>query len=329
MPSKTIRMFAYKNCQLLDVCGPLQVFASANSVLNQSAYDVAICAEAGGAIATNSGITVNAPLAIGDIDGCDTLLVAGGSGVFEQLENTAVIDWVKSSADNTNRLGSVCTGAFILAACGLLDGRRAVTHWRHHQQLQLRFPAVKVEADALYLHDSGIYTSAGVTAGIDLALSLVAEDHGHAVAAAVAKDLVVFMHRPGGQSQFSNHLAYQTDPARLNDAVSRTLDHIQHYPDTNLDIDALAEVACLSPRHLTRLFRQQLGQTPISYVEEYRLSIAQEHLEHTRLSLEQIAEKSGFSSAEQLRRVMKRRRGLTPAEYRQRFADPVYRKQSA
>ncbi|MEH6813067.1 MAG: helix-turn-helix domain-containing protein [Motiliproteus sp.] len=318
---KSISVLAYPGCQLLDVCGPLQVFASANNQLDKADYKISISAATAGPFLTNSGITLIADQAFDASGVYDTLLIAGGSGVFSQFQNHKLLADIKQQSQLCRRLGSVCTGAFLLAACGLLDNHRAVTHWQHCTQLQQQYPQIQVEADALYLCDQGIYTSAGVTAGIDLALALVAEDLGHELASQVARELVVFMHRPGGQAQFSGALQQQTTRALAAGPVSKLLEYIHNHPRANLSIEYLAEHIGLSSRHLTRLFRQQLGQTAASYIEEYRLTLAQDLLARTSQKLENIADNCGFTSADQLRRVMQRKRRISPTEYRQRFAE--------
>ncbi len=318
---KTISVLAYAGCQLLDVCGPLQVFASANNLLDKPDYKISVSATTAGPFLTNSGITLIADQTFNATAAYDTLLIAGGSGVFSQLQNHKLLADITQQSRLCRRLGSVCTGAFLLAACDLLDNHRAVTHWQHCSQLQQQYPQIKVEADALYICDQGIYTSAGVTAGVDLALALVAEDYGHDLASQVAKELVVFMHRPGGQSQFSSALQLQTTRAAADGPISELLQYIHSHPRNNLSIESLAEHIGFSPRHLTRLFRQQLGQTAACYIEEYRLTLAQDLLARTSQLLDSVAKNSGFASADQLRRVMQRKRRISPSQYRQRFAE--------
>ncbi len=318
---KTVSVLAYKNCQLLDVCGPMQVFASANKQLSEPAYQVQICALQPGVVTTNSGIQLVAEQQFSVDSRFDTLLIAGGSGVFEQCKNQQLITTVKQQHKHCRRLASICTGVFILAEAGLMDNRRAVTHWKHCQQLQQQYPKITVEADALFMAEQGIYTTAGVCAGIDLALALVADDYGHKIATQVARELVVFMHRPGGHSQFSQALSNQTDRADASGPIKELIDYIHGNPTHNLSIERLAEKTGFSSRHLTRLFRQQHGQTLGSYVEDYRLTLAQDLLVRSNQQQEQIAKHCGFNSADQLRRVMLRKRGITPSEYRQRFSE--------
>ncbi|OMH32819.1 GlxA family transcriptional regulator [Motiliproteus sp. MSK22-1] len=316
---KTIAVLAYPGCQVLDVTGPLQAFATANQFLGSNGYEITITAPDTEVIKTNSGISLQVDQNFNALRPVDTLLIAGGSGVFDQLNNELLVRRIQLQNDHCRRLGSVCTGAFLLAATGLLEGLRAVTHWRYCKQLATMHPKIQVEENALFIRDQGIYSSAGVTAGIDLALSMITEDHSHSVAMKVAQELVMYVHRPGGQSQFSTLLQAQTNGSSLRGL----LDYIQNHPTADLTTEALAERQSVSPRHLSRLFKQKLGQSPAAFVEEVRLEQARGKLERSDIGFQQIAVQSGFSSADQLRRAFTRKFGISPRQYRERFANTV------
>ncbi len=319
--TRHIVLFAYPDCQLLDVSGPWQVFASANALSPQPLYQLTLVADAVGPVATNGGLAVHATHSYHQLNRLlplDTLLVAGGSGVIQQREIAAVKEALCAVAPQVRRLGSICSGAFLLAAAGLLDGCRVTTHWRHAQQLADEYPALSVEPDALYIESNARYTSAGVTAGVDLALSLVEADHGAALAGRVARELVVFLHRPGGQSQFSEALRHQQDAGPLR----RLLDQLHADPASDHSLERMADVMAVTPRHLTRLFRRHLQVSPGAYLTQLRLEQARLALlnEREQLSLERLAQRWGLGSAEQLRRQFQRYYGLSPSVYRQRFA---------
>ena len=273
MPA-TVVFLGYADCQLLDVAGPWQVFASANLLAGRALYRTHLLADAVGPVATNGLLRIEA-----DLDWCardalgpvDTFLVAGGSGVFERYAEPASLERLRAEGDRVRRLGAVCTGAFLLAAAGLLDGRRATTHWRHAPRLAAEFPAVRVEPDALYLESDGRWTSAGVTAGIDLALSMVEADHGPALAGRVARELVMFLHRPGGQSQFSEILE---DQGHAGGTLRRLIDRLHADPGAPHDLESMASFAAVTPRHLSRLFRRHLDTTPGAYLTRLRLERA-------------------------------------------------------
>ena len=245
-------------------------------------------------------------------------MVAGGSGVMQQRDIAAVKQVLGEIAPEVRRLGSICSGAFLLAAAGLLDGCRVTTHWRHAPQLAEEYPALSVEPDALYIESNGRYTSAGVTAGIDLALSLVEADHGADLAGRVARELVVFLQRPGGQSQFSEILRHQQAAGPLR----RLLDQLHADPSVDHGLDSMADLVAVSTRHLTRLFRRHLNTTPGAYLTQLRLEQARLALLSKRepVSLERIAQRWRLGGAEQLRRQFQRYYGVSPSVYRQRFA---------
>ncbi|SDK81009.1 Transcriptional regulator GlxA family, contains an amidase domain and an AraC-type DNA-binding HTH domain [Modicisalibacter muralis] len=319
--SRSIALLAYPRCQLLDVSGPWQVFASANELAGKPLYRLTLLGESPGPLATNSGMAFHADRSwhsLGVEETLDTLLVAGGSGVTEQCGNAALIDKLRELAPHVRRIGSVCTGAFLLAAAGLLDGHRATTHWRHCHRLAEAYPAISVDSDALYLESQGRYTSAGVTAGIDLALSLLEADHGAELAGRVARELVVFLHRPGGQSQFSEALrSQQRDVGPLR----RLLDELHANPGADHCLEAMAARMAVSPRHLSRLFHRYLDTTPGAYLTRLRLEQARQTMlaSPTPLPLERLARHWRLGGAEQLRRLFQRHYGVSPSVYRQRF----------
>ncbi|HDZ47538.1 hypothetical protein LCGC14_0058360 [marine sediment metagenome] len=319
--TRHVALLAYPDCQLLDVSGPWQVFASANALCPKPLYQLTLVADTVGPVATNGGLAVHATHSYHQLNRLlplDTLLVAGGSGVIQQREIAALKEVLCEIAPHVRRLGSICSGAFLLAAAGLLDGCRVTTHWRHAQQLAEEYPALSVESDALYIESNGRYTSAGITAGIDLALSLVEADHGAALAGRVARELVVFLHRPGGQSQFSEALRHQQDAGPLR----RLLDQLHADPASDHSLERMADVMAVTPRHLTRLFKRHLQITPGAYLTQLRLEQARLALlnEREQLSLERLAQRWRLGGAEQLRRQFQRYYGVSPSVYRQRFA---------
>ena len=245
----------------------------------------------------------------------DTLIVAGPYGVPDR-PSEEVARWLREQAAQARRYGSTCTGAFLLAHAGLLSGRRVTTHWQYAERLAAEYPDIQVEPDRIFVRDGPVFSSAGVAAAIDLAFSLIEEDHGRALALWVARRLVVFLKRPGGQSQFSAALTAQTAATGPIDSIRL---HILENPRADLDLAALAEVAGVSPRHLSRLFHAELGKSPAAYVELTRLDIARRLLEDSTSPIKSIAYAAGFGSTATLRRAFLRRIGATPAEYRRRF----------
>ena len=261
---------------------------------------------------------MSADVALGDLRGhIDTLIVAGGYGIFDIIEDAEFVRSLQRAAKKSRRVGSICTGAFALAAAGLLDGRRATTHWRFSDQLRNCYPTVVVDSDPIYIRSGNVYTSAGVTAGMDLALALVEEDRGHDVAMSIAREFVLFMRRPGGQSQFSTALAAQTaDREPLRELQAWIVDNLT----ADLSAESLAERAHMSPRHFARVFTREVGQTPARYVENVRVEAAQRRLEESTGSLEEIAGHCGFGSVNSMRRSFLRVRGIPPSDYRRRFS---------
>ena len=316
---RSVGILAIPGVQLLDVSGPLDVFAEANVQAGRAAYRLQLVAVAAGEIRSSSGTRILPDAAIGDgaEERFDTLLVAGAPHVAEIVPEAATVEWIWRAATASRRYGSVCSGAFLLAAAGLLDGRRITTHWAVAEALALRHPEVTVEADAIHLRDGPLCTAAGVTAGLDLALALVEEDLGREVAMRVAGQLVMFFKRPGGQLQFS-----RTGTAAP--AGRSALQQVQRYVAANLTADlsvpALAGRTGLSPRHFARLFQHEVGATPAAWVEEARVAAARQRLEEGRDTPKQVAAHCGFADADTLRRAFARHVGVTPAEYRKRFS---------
>ena len=317
---RLVAMVAYPGAQTLDVVGPLEVFALANQHLaagtGHDAYRIEVLAREAGPLRSASGLGLIADRSFRRIrTGIDTLLVAGGD-VADAARDPVLRRWLQRQAPRVRRLGSVCSGAFVLAEAGLLDGRTATTHWAAAGLFARRYPRVTLDADALFVHDGNVYTSAGITAGMDLALALVEEDHGHAVALTVARRMVLFLKRPGGQSQFSQHLLAQTQtPDTLQGLPHWILEHL----DDDLSVESLAARAAMSPRNFARVFARATGQTPAKFVERARLERARMQLEESARSVDEVADACGFGSGERMRRTFLRHLGVPPHDYRQRF----------
>jgi len=317
MPARRrVLVLAVEDAEALDIVGPVQVLFAAGQVSSDVAYDVQVVAPGGGRVNLESGLALYAEALPDPPPRLDTLLIAGGPGARAAVEDPNVVAWVAAASARAVRTASVCTGAFLLAEAGLLAGRQATTHWGYCDSLAQRYPDVDIDADALYIRDGQVWTSAGITAGIDMTLALVEEDAGRRVALEVARELVVFLKRPGGQSQFSRALAVQQ-------ASQPALRDLQAWIAANLDADltvaALATRVHLTERSFTRAFRREIGQTPAAYVESLRVERARMLLEDGAESLEAVARTTGFRSAEVLRRAFHRRVGVSPAGYRERF----------
>ena len=317
---KTIAVLCFPDCQILDVTGPLQVFASSNRILGRDNYLIQVLGLSTEPIVTNSGMKLVPDCIYSDAKELDTLLVAGGFGVQTQRKNAPLLNWLTLQANRVRRIGSVCTGAFLLAEAGLLSDKQAVSHWHSCDQLASEFPETEVNADAIWIKQGALYTSAGVTTGIDLALALVEEDLGHPVAMAVARELVVFMKRPGGQAQYSAQLQAQQ---QLSGVLAKAVAFIEKQLMNEVVLADLAEYCCVSERHLFRLFKTQFAQSPAVYLESKRLQLAQQFLAAGALTIKQVADQSGFKTADNLRRVFARRLGVSPTEYRARFGRVV------
>jgi transcriptional regulator GlxA family with amidase domain len=314
-----IAIVAFDGLQALDLTGPWEVFQTAGRIAGR--VPELICATpTGRAVHSSSGLTFGADAAIAEVADLDTLIVAGGDGVDAAAADPGLVAGVARLSASSRRTAGVCSGALLLAAAGLLDGRRAVTHWSRCDQLAVAHPAVTVERDPIFVRDGDVITSAGVTAGMDLALALVEEDLGRDVALATARMLVLYARRPGGQSQFSVQLAHQiAEREPIRDLQAWIAEH----PDADLSAASLAARLHLSERQLSRVFRRELGTTPAEYVEGVRIERARSMLELEQLPLERVAERCGFASAEVMRRAFHRRVGVSPRDYRMRFGPPV------
>lgn len=325
MPSPhRVVIAVFPDVDLLDVTGPAEVFALANREAGGRAaagYEVRLAAPEGGPVVTSAGVRVVADLTFAEVGAAvDTLLVPGAvdmhpDGPVARVD-PAVVDWVRATAPHARRIASVCVGAHVLAAAGLLDGRRATTHWSTAAQLAADHPEVRVDADPIFVRSGRVWTGAGISTCMDLALALVAEDHGEDLALAVARQLVMYLRRQGGQSQFSVPLSR---PA----AARRDIDELRVFITENLDDDLSAPVLagrmCLSERHFARVFRQETGTSPAAYVEAARVEAARRLLETTDEPLDRVATATGMGSVETLHRSFRKQINTTPASYRRRF----------
>jgi transcriptional regulator GlxA family with amidase domain len=325
---RRVVILAYPGVQPLDVVGPAEVFGTADAALADqggglgSAYRVEVVAPTPEPILTRHGSYGIAPVKTtaqcrGPID---TLMVAGGFGVREAVQDERLVDWVRSASKRSRRTTSVCSGSFLLAAAGLLDGKRATTHWSSCAELARRHPEVEVDPNPIFVHDGDVWTSAGVTAGMDLALSLAEADLGREVALEVARWLVLFLQRPGGQAQFSSHLAAQLAE---RDSLREMQGWIADNLDADLRVEVLADHAAMSPRNFARAFRREVGMTPAAYVTELRVERARQQLERGTAPVEAVAAECGFGTPETMRRAFTRRIGVAPAAYRARFRTPA------
>ncbi|MFH0344133.1 MAG: GlxA family transcriptional regulator [Chromatiales bacterium] len=355
--TRNIVFVAFPDVQMLNVCGPFDAFSFANRMTAMSGvvapptYQLEVVAAQAGPLMTCSGLEIVAHHTYAEID-CpiDTLIVTGGVAALERAaSDAALVGWIKETAPRVRRVASVCTGAFLLAAGGLLDGRRATTHWGFTKQLAEAYPSISIEADRIFVRDGNVYTSGGVTAGIDLALALVEEDLGRDIARLTAQIMVMFLRRPGDQSQFSTYLGSKADALRdrrwfrtwvrgqpdsdqshealpsLSVATHSRPDlrglqtWILAHPHADLSIEALAERVAMSPRNFARLFVTETGMTPAKFVEGARLKAARCTLEQTALPIEAIAERCGFGDPERMRRSFRRMLRVSPQDYRARF----------
>ena len=304
----------------LNIAGPWEVLGHANDLLGHSAYDLALVGPTAPAVQTRHGLVIGAvrPLPRPGAQLPDVAIVAGGSPRLPLPDGHArLVAWLRRAHARIPTVVSICTGAFLLAEAGILDGRRATTHWLHLEGLRSRFPAVRVIDEGIFVRDGRVWTSAGLTAGIDLTLALVEEDHGHAVAMAVAKRMVLFLRRSGNQAQFSAALQRQErEPSRLRDISTFVLEHV----DEALPVDRIAAGIGMSRRTLGRWCREHFGESPAELVRHLRIDEARRLLEETSLALKEITARTGLGDASTMWRVFTQRLGVTPAEYRQRFA---------
>jgi transcriptional regulator GlxA family with amidase domain len=313
----------FDGVELLDVTGPAEVFSVASRLLPLSGrpYRVELAAAGPEPVGTAGGLRLLPDVRFDEVAGpVDTILVPGGLTVVggrpEPLVPPEVVRWTADRGPQARRVVSVCSGAHVLAAAGLLDGRRATTHWYTASRLAAEHPRVEVDPDPIFIRSGRVWTGAGVSSGMDLSLALVAADHGQGLARQVARWMVMYLKRPGGQSQFSVPLSTDEPPdAGIGDLLRWIVEH----PDADLSVAALAARACLSDRHLARVFVQQTGRTPGDYVDAVRVEVARRLLEETAVPLEAVARRSGFGSTETLYRSFRRRVGSAPAQYRRRF----------
>lgn len=316
---KTVGLLAYDDMQALDLAGPLDVFGGANACAHGAApYELCVIGVQARAVRAENGLSIVPEYALEDVPPLDTLLIPGGIGARLALPGEArLLDWLRERARNTRRVVSVCTGVYVLAAAGLLDGRRVTTHWQFADDLARRFPALQVEPDRLFLRDGCFATSGGLTAGMDLALALVEEDLGAPVALDVARQLVMYVKRPGSQAQFSAPLAAQAQGSgRMGALVDWLLGHLGE----PIGIERMAGQVAMSTRHFRRMFADTFGTTPARFVEKLRLEQACIRLTQGRAPIGRIASGVGFNSADAFRRAFRARYGVTPNDYRDRFS---------
>ncbi|WP_137924905.1 GlxA family transcriptional regulator [Cupriavidus sp. 2SB] len=322
--TKTVALLIFPGVQALDVSGPLDVFAEANRFLPKEAgYLIEVVGTEPGLIACSNGLLVKAHRAYGESrgesPGYDLLLTAGGPSLPEMIWDDAIYEWLRAVSAASRRFGSICNGAFALARAGLLGGRHVTTHWNDAHALADLCPTASVDADRIFVQDGQLYTSAGVTAGIDLSLFLLAQDHGSELALNVAKRLVVFTQRAGGQSQFSPYLTPYAEP---NSPVAQVQDYVLSNLASDLSVPVLAAVAKMSPRNFSRIFARDAKMTPAAFVESARVDAARSMLENGALPLKRISYECGFGDPHNMRKTFQRRFGVSPQEYRANFSVP-------
>ncbi|PRA33106.1 GlxA family transcriptional regulator [Pseudomonas poae] len=315
---KTVAMALFPDFLLLDMAGPLEVFSIANRYLPAAAhYQILIIGTEPGPLRASNGVVVQTDLLLDQAQGAyDVLLVPGGPGAYNEC-HPALLPWLKAAAPRARRFGSICTGAFVLGHAGLLDDHRVTTHWHYTERLIKAFPKAKVETDRIYLQDGRLITSGGVTAGIDLALSIVAQDHGKEVAVEVAKVLLVVMKRQGGQAQFSPMTAAV---ATQETAITRVQNHVLANLEQPFTIESMAELAGMSARHFARVFAKDVQMTPMAFLQGARIDRARHLLETTDLPLKTVAFHAGFGSVRYMRFLFSEKLGLNPTQYRQQFS---------
>lgn len=315
---KTVAMVLFPDFLLLDMAGPMEVFSIANRYLKpEDHYVLSTIGTVPGALRASNGVSVQADLHIDQAcDGYDLLLVPGGPGAYNE-KHPPLLDWLNHNVGRSRVYGSICTGAFVLGHAGLLDGFRVTTHWHYTERLIKGFPKATVETDQIYVQDRNLITSGGVTAGIDLALAVVAEDHGKKVAQDVAKVLLVVMKRQGGQAQFSPLMA---TVAPHETPVTRVQNYMLEHLDEAFSIERLAGQANMSPRHFARVFAREVNMTPMEFLQSARIDRARNLLETSDLPLKTVAFKSGFGSVRYMRFLFGEKLGLTPAQYREQFS---------
>ncbi|MGF0238803.1 GlxA family transcriptional regulator [Rhodococcus sp. IEGM1300] len=315
---KTVAMVLFPDFLLLDMAGPMEVFSIANRYLPaEQRYELSTIGTEHGALRASNGVCVQTDRHIDQAsEGYDLLLVPGGPGAYNE-KHPPLLRWLQGAVSRAERHGSICTGAFVLGHAGLLDGYRATTHWHYTDRLIEAFPKVTVETDQIYVQDRNLITSGGVTAGIDLALSVVAEDHGKKVAQDVAKVLLVVMKRQGGQAQFSPLMA-AVSPHET--AITRVQNQVLERIDEPFSIERMASMATMSARHFARVFAREVKMTPMEFLQSARIDYARNLLETSELPLKTVAFKSGFGSVRHMRFLFSDKLGLTPTQYREQFS---------
>ena len=322
MAARRIVFVTFPGLQGLDLVGPLEVFAGADQAVagnrrgRPAAYEILVCSSAGGSVRTESGLGIEtSPLPSLDL-AIDTVVVVGGWGVYEASRDERLVAWLRVAGARARRLATVCTGTFLAAEAGLLDGLTVTTHWARADRLATDHPSLRVDPDPIYVRTGRVWTSAGVTAGIDLALALVEDDHGTEAAQTVARWLVMFLRRPGGQTQFA---APVWMPRAERSMLRQVQQHIEDDPAADHRIALLAARAAMSPRHFTRVFTDEVGESPGQYVERVRVEAARVALTDTTDTVAVVARRCGFGTAETMRRAFLRRVGVSPDQYRRRF----------
>jgi transcriptional regulator GlxA family with amidase domain len=320
-PARRVVIIAFPGVTLLDISGPAQVFAELQEIeLPTASYSLSYLSASGGLVQTDVGMMVyTAPISSVRPHEVDTLVIPGGPGIWELRQDATLMNWILEVLPKARRIASVCLGAFVLAWTGALDGKRAATHWRYCPRLADSFPSIRVEPNAIFVKDGRVWSSAGVSAGIDLALAMIEEDFGHTTALDIARRLVVFLKRPGGQSQFSTVLAAQASDVegRFSALHAWIIENIAG----DLKVETLAEKAGMSPRTFARAYASRTGMTPASGVEALRVETARLLLESREIgSVGEVAQRAGFGDDERMRRAFMRHLGVSPSEYRSRFA---------
>lgn len=319
MKVKRIGIVGFDGVVSIDISGPADAFAVANETQSdpRPAYEVVVISPSSKPFASGSGLVFKPQRTFKNAPSLDTLIVPGGPGLRKPAVNRSVSAFVKARAKSTRRIASVCSGIYGLAPTGLLAGRNVTTHWEQAQNVARRFPDLKVNENAIFIKDGQFYTSAGATAGIDLALSLIEEDYGRQVSLTVARQLVVYLKRSGGQEQYSEPLRFQTESvSRLSELTTWIYTHL----NDDLSVETLAGRACLCPRHFSRRFKSEVGTSPADFVEKRRLDEARRRLSNGDNSVENVGLSVGFKSGDAFRRAFERRLGLSPSDYRRRFS---------
>ncbi len=324
--TKRIHILIFDRCQIVDATGAAGVFGSANDVAKKAGYaklpyDIKFIAPETNQVKTSAGVSLYADYILGEhMPSADTFICPGGKGTHTLITDSKITKAIKRISNRARRVVSVCTGAFILAEAGILNGRRAATHWAYCDKLAKDYPAINVDPDPIFVKDGNVYTSAGVTAGMDLALALIEEDIGRDNALEVAREMVMFFKRPGSQAQFSTHLSAQmAPPGNIRDLQLWLLDNLGE----DIDVDVLAEKSSMSPRTFYRKFKKSTGLTPARFISQSRLDAARRLIEESPIQIKAIAAKCGFGDVERMRRAFQKDFGISPDDYRRRFASSL------